>query len=192
MSRRLHSADSLLREYAETRSILSGAKAQNLIAHSGGTCALLCATKDCAGSPKRVTFDGIPRWTCSRCRKLWPIEEKDLGRREFQDSTRGVTIGDARIRLGDFAVILRRIQQLYPWPYVAWWIHVLAPTYEADENGGEVGLGVALDLVPERMQKLSKAGEIDPLPGGVTLYRVRQWIQIARAEAMRQIWIAGL
>lgn len=194
MSRKIHSADELLRRYAEARTLLSGAKAQNLIAHSGGTCALLCANRECAGSPRRVLEDGIPRWRCAKCRKLWPIEEKDLGRREFQDTRRGiVSIGEQRVRLGDFAVILRRVQERLPWQCAAWYVHVLAPTYEADENGPSVGLGVPLDLVPGRMQKLERAGEIDPLPfGGLTVYRVKRWISAARAEAMRQVWDAGL
>lgn len=194
MSRRIHSADELLRQYAETRSLLSTAKAQNLIAHSGGICALLCATKDCAGSPRRSMEDGISVLRCSKCKKLWPLEEKDLGRKEFTDTRRGIrTIGAQRIRLGDLTVILQRVQKKLPEQFTAWWVHVLAPTYEADARGGDTGLGVPLDLVPERLLKLERSGEIDPLPmGSITLYRVRKWIAEARKETMRQVWIAGI
>ncbi len=196
--RRIKFADQLLLQYAETRSILSGAKAHNLIAHTGGMAALYCATPKCTGSPKvtrssEARTRGV-RWVCSACRKPWPIEEKDLGRREFQDTRRGVvSIGETRVRLGDFAVILRRVQERLPLPSTAWFVHVLAPTHEANEAGPAMGLGVPLDLVPERMQKLERAGEIDPSPlGEVTLYRVKQWIHAARAETMRQVWVSGL
>lgn len=198
MSRRIHSADELLRQYAEVRSVLSGAKAQDLIAHRGGIAALQCATPRCQGNPrthpKFTASSDVPRWICSVCRKAWPIEEKDLGRREFQDSVRGVvSIGEMRLRLGDLAVILNRVQKKLPWPFIAWYVHVLAPTYEATEDGPAVGLGVPLDLVPERMQQLAHAKQIDPLPfGGVTLYRVKPWINAARDETMRQVAVAGL
>lgn len=194
MSRKIHSADELLRQYAETRSLLSSAKAQNLIAHSGGICALLCSTKDCAGSPRRTMEDGISVLRCSKCKKLWPLEEKDLGRREFMDTRRGIrTIGEQRIRLGDFTVILQRVRKKLPEQFTAWYVHVLAPTYEEQDGGPAVGLGVPLDLVPDRLLKLERERRIDPLPmGSITLYRVRQWIGEARKETMRQVWIAGV
>ena len=192
MSRRIHSADELLREYAETKSLLYGASSsmQNLVAHSGGIVADECFNKKCSGRPKRLPdADGVLGWRCSACKKAWSIVQKDLGRNEFQDTRRGVmSIGELRIRLGDFAVILKHVQANAPWAFVAWYVHVLAPTREADESGPAEGLGVPLDLVPERMHKLKKEGSIDP-PPGITLYRVRQWVDEAREETMRQIWI---
>jgi len=192
MSRKIHSADELLRRYAEARSLLSGAQAQNLIAHSGGTCALLCSNRDCAGSPRRVLDDGIPRWHCTKCKKLWPIEVNHLGRRQFQDTRRGiVTIGEQRVRLGDFAVILKHVQEKLPCAFTAWYVHVLAPTFEATDERPAIGLGVYLEEVPARMVKLEREGAIDPLPvGQLTHYRVRSWIQSARDAAMSgvRVW----
>lgn len=195
MSRKIHSADELLRRYAEERSLLSGAKAQNLIAHSGGICALYCVNKHCAGGPtKSLAENGLYVLRCSVCQKPWKLDEKDLGRREFQDTRRGiVSIGEQRIRLGDFAVILKHVQERLPWQCTAWYVHVLAPTYEASEAGPATGLGVSLDLVPDRLQKLERAGEIDPMPFGLlTYYRVKTWIQAARNETMRRVLRAGL
>jgi len=192
MSRKIHAPDELLLLYAETKSLLYGASSsmQNLIAHSGGIAKESCSEKKCAGKPWISPIDGIMR--CAKCSRLWPMEQKDLGRNEFQDTRRGVlSIGELRLRLGDFAVILKHVQEIVPWAFVAWYVLVLAPTREADESGPAEGLGVPLELVPERMQKLKREGAIDA-PPGITLYRVRQWVGEARAETMRQVWRAGI
>ena len=192
MSRRIHSADALLRQYAEAKSLLSAPRAQNLIAHSGGIAAKSCADPKCSGAPRRIQLEGIWQWRCTGCRKPWPIEEKDLLRNEFKDTKRGVrSIGTLRIRLGDFAVILKKVSDKMPAAFLAWSVHVLAPTYK-DERDVEIGLGVPLDLVPERLERLVSERRIDPLPQAATLYRVKRWVSEARQETMNLVWKAGL
>lgn len=191
-ARRIQTADQLLRAYAEEKEKLSSPAAQNLVAHHGGICGLRCANAKCPGKPMRVSVDGSPTWRCTGCRKPWPIEERDLLRNEFDDTHRGVpSIGNDRIRLGDFALILERVRKAVPSAYIAWTVHVLAPAYF--DEGRPRGLGIPVDAVPARLRELMAAGEIPPLKPEPTLYRVAKWwLPEARKRTMALVWKGGL
>src|SRR5689334_20520853 len=70
-------ADTLLRQYVEETSQIGSPRAQDISGPRGYLPALHCeATRRCSGTPRRHT-DG---WKCSRCQKLWRIEEVVLSK----------------------------------------------------------------------------------------------------------------
>lgn len=168
-----HPSDEKLLEYARACSLTAGAPSQRLTLHPGYRTALMCATKDCPGSPRRE----VAEWKCSACRKPWPVERVELGRNEVglpkhQRSKGG--INGSQIDLHDIGVILDQLEEEIPWATVAWVVYVLSP---GDPTEGK--FGISKDDTVERVAELQVSEELHGMPDP-TLWRVKAWINAAR------------